>query len=521
MIGDELPSSKSRIAPDVLEALEIAGQKSRRRGDLEDPLLAVIIELNARFPGGEQTARMLLIRALELEGVVRALRDQGRAAIVEAWEGVEFSGDTFPLPEDRVSLINSLQTDRFLFARLKKEEILAVAALQARLPGSRPAALVYKIWLDEALSPLVFVSSRTIKCDAARAAFMSAGRDIVWAVADTGVARHEHFLRHKNLELPEGLEHRDFTLGDSHSLQQAREGALVDTDGHGTHVAGIIAGETRAGEVVDEKDPASPTLGQVEITPAEDSEAVDLIAGVAPHCKIMSLKVLEKGRENGGDTSRILAAIGHIQSLNAYGRRIRVHGLNISLGYDFKPLNFAAGQSPLCAEVDRLVKCGVVVVVAAGNGGGGIVRLEGGESAKAAHLSTIADPGNSEMAITVGSTHRDRPHTYGVSFFSAKGPTIDGRMKPDLVAPGERIVSCDATGSRDGGKVPFRSLSGTSMAAPHVSGAIAAFLSVRGEFRGQPERVKRLFLDNATDLGRRPEFQGRGLIDLMRTLQAV
>jgi hypothetical protein len=59
------------------------------------------------------------------------------------------------------------------------------------------------------------------------------------------------------------------------------------------------------------------------------------------------------------------------------------------------------------------------------------------------------------------------------------------------------------------------------MAAPHVSGAIAAFLSVRGEFRGQPERVKELFLENATDLRRRPEYQGAGLLDLMRTLQAV
>jgi subtilisin family serine protease len=159
-------------------------------------------------------------------------------------------------------------------------------------------------------------------------------------------------------------------------------------------------------------------------------------------------------------------------------------------------------------------------VVAAGNGGGGILFADGGARTRAAHLSTITDPGNAELAITVGSTHRDRPVTYGVSFFSAKGPTIDGRMKPDLVAPGEHIVSCDSKRQLDG-KVPYRRESGTSMAAPHVSGAIAAFLSVRGEFRGQPERVKRLFMENATDLGRRPEFQGAGLIDLMRTLQAI
>src|SRR5207247_11432442 len=57
---------------------------------------------------------------------------------------------------------------------------------------------------------------------------------------------------------------------------------------------------------------------------------------------------------------------------------------------------------------------------------------------------TINDPGNAALAITVGATHRDAPHTYGVSYFSSKGPTGDGRLKPDLVAPGERITSCAA-----------------------------------------------------------------------------
>jgi serine protease AprX len=63
--------------------------------------------------------------------------------------------------------------------------------------------------------------------------------------------------------------------------------------------------------------------------------------------------------------------------------------------------------------------------------------------------------------------------------------------------------------------------SGTSMAAPHVSGAIAAFLSVRREFLGKPETVKKIFLDSATDLKREPYFQGAGLVDLMRAIQSV
>jgi serine protease AprX len=63
--------------------------------------------------------------------------------------------------------------------------------------------------------------------------------------------------------------------------------------------------------------------------------------------------------------------------------------------------------------------------------------------------------------------------------------------------------------------------SGTSMAAPHVSGAIAAFLSIRREFIGRPERIKEIFLDTATDLRRERSFQGRGLVDLMRAIQSV
>ena len=138
---------------------------------------------------------------------------------------------------------------------------------------------------------------------------------------------------------------------------------------------------------------------------------------------------------------------------------------------------------------------------------------------------TINDPGNSDLAITVGSTHRDMPHVYGVSYFSSKGPTGDGRLKPDLVAPGEKIISC-ATGNlkEEGAKnqeCDYVETSGTSMAAPHVSGVIAAFLSVRTEFIGKAERVKEIFVSTATDLRRDRYFQGSGLVDLMRAIQSV
>jgi len=124
------------------------------------------------------------------------------------------------------------------------------------------------------------------------------------------------------------------------------------------------------------------------------------------------------------------------------------------------------------------------------------------------------------------------PHLYGVSYFSSRGPTGDGRMKPDLVAPGERIISCAAgleaqkygTVKDDQGadvRALYCEQTGTSMAAPHVSGAIAAFLSVRREFIGQPEQVKEIIVANTIDLRRERKFQGSGLLDLMKTLQAI
>jgi subtilisin family serine protease len=192
---------------------------------------------------------------------------------------------------------------------------------------------------------------------------------------------------------------------------------------------------------------------------------------------------------------------------------------------------FACGQSPICAEVNRLVQSGVVVVAAAGNTGFGTVA-SAVRPTKVGLSNTINDPGNADMAITVGATHRDSPYTYGVSYFSSKGPTGDGRLKPDLVAPGERITSCGA-GKRlrdaklsaklgDGnGAAYYMEDSGTSMAAPHVSGAIAAFLSIRREFIGKPLEVKRIFLSTASPLGRERYFEGHGLIDLIRAIQSV
>ena len=331
--------------------------------------------------------------------------------------------------------------------------------------------------------------------------------------------------------------HRDFS-GDGppvgEGLAPENNPALKDDFGHGTHVAGIIAGglpdglEAGKDFRICEKVFESDTSGQSKKETIGERVGVDAVRmrGVAPRCRLISLKVLNK--DGDGRASDVMAALQYIrEELNGDPKLLRVQGVNLSVGYEFDAEMFACGQSPLCVEVDRLVKSGVVVVVAAGNTGYGRIPALARQT-KIGLSNTINDPGNSALAITVGATHRDSPHIYGVSYFSSKGPTGDGRLKPDLVAPGERITSC-AAGRKlksNGGEVDdslpsYVDDTGTSMAAPHVSGAIAAFLSIRREFIQRPEEVKRIFLESATPLGRERYFEGHGLVDLMRAIQSV
>jgi subtilisin family serine protease len=396
---------------------------------------------------------------------------------------------------------------------------------------------IYRVWPDFRMKALIDRSVSTIKADAARRSYDASGTDIVWAVIDSGIDEtHPHFTAYGNLNGDVSELHRDFTTD-----EPAKGGALIDRFGHGTHVAGIIAGGLEPARGQDER---PVFIGQrVAVSESSDQEQVEprpvtlreRLTGVAPRCKLISLKVLD----DGGNirSTDVLRALEYVRvELNGHGKPpLRVHGVNLSLGYEFNAKWFACGQSPVCVEVDRLVRSGVVVVIAAGNTGYGELTARTGITSTGLSL-TINDPGNAELGITVGATHRDSPHTYGVSFFSSKGPTGDGRLKPDLVAPGERITSCATGRALDDMKealdrqwpqgVPegvalYIDRSGTSMAAPHVSGAIASFLSIRREFIGRPEHVKRVFLDNATSLGRERYFEGHGLVDLMRVIQAV
>jgi subtilisin family serine protease len=201
-------------------------------------------------------------------------------------------------------------------------------------------------------------------------------------------------------------------------------------------------------------------------------------------------------------------------TVNENWPQLRIHGVNLSLGGPFEAEVFGCGDTPLCKCLRKLWRQGVVVVVSAGNEG--IVDVPGVGSLNM-DLS-IGDPANLDECLVVGSVHATKPHLYGVSYFNSRGPTADGRAKPDVVAPGEKILSCLAGGRGATEEALYTRMSGTSMAAPHVSGVAACFLSARPEFKGFPDKVKRHLMTQATDLERDRMHQGAGLVNLVKML---
>jgi len=376
-----------------------------------------------------------------------------------------------------------LQTmKRYLAANLTRRETETLAS-RFGMQG----LMVKRIWRNEVKRALMETSINAIHANAAHAGYRAHGRGITWAVLDSGVnADHPHFAAHTNIAAQVNCTGRGVS-----------EGAAPDKNGHGTHVAGIIAG--------------------VRTFAAADGQPARVISGVAPETKLHVYKVLDD--EGSGEDAWIIKALDHIADTNDRAGTLVIHGVNLSLGGPFDQSTYGCGHTPLCDELRRLWRQGVLVVIAAGNEGFAVLRTLDGDIDANIDLS-IGDPANLHDAIAVGSVHKENPHTYGVSYFSSRGPTADGRQKPDVVAPGERILSCRHRLPKTPAGVAdeYIEMSGTSMAAPHVSGALAAFLSVRREFIGEPDRVKAQLLKNCTDLGRDPFQQGAGLPNLVKML---
>jgi serine protease AprX len=257
---------------------------------------------------------------------------------------------------------------------------------------------------------------------------------------------------------------------------------------HGTHVAGIIGAGIK------------------------DEITMQNVIGMCPGIDLYDLRVMDDS--GSGEEFNILAGIQFIRWMNNQKDEPAIHGVNMSFSMVHEVASYACGQTPVCICCEKLVNEGTVVVAAAGNLGQALFTNTDNSSSAGFRMVNITDPGNAELVITVGATHRNRPHDYGVSYFSSKGPTGDGRLKPDLVAPGEKIVSTSIDNSME-------RMDGTSMAAPHVSGAAALILARHRELIGKPGKVKQALCKTATDLGREKYFQGCGMLDVLRAIQSI
>jgi subtilisin family serine protease len=444
---------------------------------------AVLFEI--REPGSSADAGLPAAdRALSLaERVDRAALDIERIVRETAAELAEPESTAPALAAVAVDEARIDRLQRFVAARLLPTELLTVATRHEDL-------FVYTVWKSTRKRKLVERTARVVQADAARESYGASGRGVAWAVLDTGIqADHPHFNAFTTHPTIAAV--WDCTRPGKPTNLLA--GGANDRDGHGTHVAGILAGEG-----------------------LDHSGARR--RGIAPEATLHVYKVLDD--DGTGEDAWIIKALDHIADCNDNASRPRIHGINLSLGGPFDSTVYGCGFSPVCQELRRLWRNGVLVVVASGNEGK--VEVETGDGAVELNSPmSIGDPANLEECIAVGSVHADKPHLYGISGFSSRGPTADGRAKPDCVAPGERILSCNAHHAHEPADSKgryYRAESGTSMAAPAVSGLLAAFLSARREFLGRPDEVKALLLRTCTDLGRDRYHQGRGMPNLMKML---
>ena len=267
-------------------------------------------------------------------------------------------------------------------------------------------------------------------------------------------------------------------------IASLNDSARVDDFGHGTHVAGVLSGS------------------------GVDSE--NEYKGAATAATVLSLQVLDG--DGGGSMSDVMAALDWLLT---YGSYFDIRVVNLSLG---KGISESNQTDPLVIAVENLWDAGMVVVVAAGNEG--------------FHGSmTITSPGNSRKVITVGSltdngTGTDYSDDY-VSSFSSTGPTIgDYVLKPDLVAPGNRIVATISKSSklavnlkerlractRTKCESKYLEMSGTSMATPMVSAAAALMLDKDPSLT--PATVKARLMRSAVKIDADPTEAGAGLLNI-------
>ncbi|NJJ41993.1 S8 family peptidase [Paenibacillus apii] len=320
---------------------------------------------------------------------------------------------------------------------------------------------VRKIYLDGIKKTSLHIATPSIGSTAVQRKKGLTGKGVNIAILDTGVFPHPDLTRPINriIAFKDLVNHRR---------------TPYDDNGHGTHTAGDAAGNGWSSK------------GKYKAP--------------APEAGIVGVKVLDQNG-NGYDSTIIKG----IEWCIANRKRLKLRILSMSFG---GPVNSPCSDDPLCQAVEQAVKAGLSVVIAAGNGGPG--------------YGTIETPGNSPSAITVGAVDDRRTLLQAddrIAWFSSRGPVPGGGKKPDLIAPGESIISLRAPCSKLDRESPYLrvgkkyfTLSGTSMSTPIVSGAAAQLLQSRPSL--SPLQVKTLLKKNTFRLKLNANTAGSGEVNV-------
>ena len=306
---------------------------------------------------------------------------------------------------------------------------------------------------------------RMLGCDSYDASKYT-GRGVYVAVLDSGVAPHPDLRGHI-------LEFRDFT-GERRARIQQR--GMYDDNGHGTHVCGILAGNGAA------------SRGRYR--------------GIAPECQLLCGKVLD--RKGGGNLKNLIRGLEWVLELK---KRYMVKVLNISIEMESDESIDKNEWASLRKYMENIWLAGIVIVAAAGNRG--------------PNLMTLSPIGECASCICVGCHDGDYTGKGSrlCNEYSSRGPGRDLNnlisnplKKPDIVAPGTDIVSCNNKYTLS----PYIAKSGTSMSAPIVSGACALCLQKYPYLNNQD--LRRMLLNSAQDLGESWSKQGAGMLQIGQLL---
>jgi len=321
-------------------------------------------------------------------------------------------------------------------------------------------SLVKKVWYDREVKAVLDVASPTVQSPPLWEQGIT-GMGIVVAVLDTGIYDHPDLSGRI-------VGFKDFVKQKTNPY---------DDNGHGTHVAGDIA--------------------------SNGSQSGFRYRGPAPEASLVGVKVLDKM-----GTGRLSTVIEGIQWCIDNKEPLGIRVLSMSLGSTAAE---SYADDPVCQAVEKAWSNGIVVCVAAGN--------EGPQS------KTISSPGIDPLVITVGAIEDEDTAALDddqVADFSSRGPTVDGLIKPDVLAPGVNIISLRSPGSmldKQNKKARidtwYLSLSGTSMATPVCSGVVAQMLQFDCSLT--PDQIKKRLMETAKTLdGLDPNTQGAGVIDAQK-----